>query len=93
MELKLVAATYEVQKGEFMYRISTGEGGTIIRRLKIEPGVQLWSHGTLVYTYDAISDAFEPQTIALPKKFTSVEEAVEAIENYTNIKDTYNHYS
>lgn len=80
MELKLVAATYELEKDGFLYRIVTGEGGTIIRRLKIEPGVQLWSHGVLVHAYDGISDAFEPQNIALPKKFATVEEAVAVIE-------------
>ena len=89
-DLKLVAATHEVTADGFIYRIHSGEGGVIVRRVKLEPGeVTQWSHGTLVYVYDANIEAFSPQCIATIKKFASIEEAIAVIANY-NIEDFYN---
>lgn len=80
-DLKVVSATYEVTVGEYLYRVVTGEGGTIVRRLKLEPGtVEMWSHGTKVETYDANVEAFEPQMVATPKKFKNIGKALDVIK-------------
>lgn len=81
--LNLVAATHEVAFGDYIYRIHSGEGGVIVRRTKIEDNKSpIWSHGTLVQTFD-IDNTFKPQCLADAKKLTSIEEALGVITKNT----------
>jgi len=57
-DMTVVETTYEVVRGEFIYRVIVAPTCTIIKRVKAEHA--LWHHGVLVQCYDRVAQAFLP---------------------------------
>ena len=69
--IKVIETTYELVRPDFVYRITVGTDGVLIKRTRADE--PMWTHGALTQAYDGKAACFVPMIKVDRIRLTSAE--------------------